>query len=162
MVQQPVTCVRAEAEGAFYGAAEITVPSTAVRAYLRTFGAVAIVAYADGSTGCTKDIGRPLRSKPVAVWWAPNAGFAIEVVRQCQAEHNTDITSVAHGLNIRLTPNDVTIANAERALAVLDARLEEAQQRGYMKVFNKRYAHLRRRPRQQGASFMSYGVAVIG
>jgi hypothetical protein len=161
MSPHSVARVRDEAEGAFHGAApEIVVPSTAVRAYLRTFGAIAIVAYADGSIGCTKDIGRPLKSKPVAVWWAPNAGLAVEVVRQCEAEHHTDITSVAYGLGVRLTPNDVAIANAERALATLDARIKEAQQRGYMKVFNKRYAHLRRQARSQGASFMSYGVAV--
>jgi hypothetical protein len=68
---------------------------------LRTFGAVAIVAYLDGSIGCTKDIGRPLRSTPIACWWAPNAALALEVVRQCRAEESTDICGTARGLNVQ-------------------------------------------------------------
>jgi hypothetical protein len=125
MSPQPVVCIAESAEAANCrrsptiageDAVPITIPSTAVRAYLRSFGAIAIVAYADGSIGCTKDIGRPLRSKPIAVWWAPNAALAIEVVRQCQAEESSDVTSVAYGLNIRLTAHDVAIANAQRAL----------------------------------------------
>jgi hypothetical protein len=157
MVQQSVVRV-AEAEGAFHGADAITVPSTAVRAYLRTFGAVAIVAYADGTVGCTKDIGRPLRSKPVAVWWAPNAALAIEVVRQCEAEHNTDITGVAYGLGVRLTPNNVAIANAERAVACLDDRMAQAQNAGLLKTLNTRYRQARMAARQRGQSFPPYQI----
>jgi len=142
-------------------AAPIAVPSASVRAYLRTFGAIAIVAYADGSIGCTKDIGRPLRSKPIAVWWAPNAALAVEVVRQCQAEHHADITAVAYGLGIHLTPHSTAVANAQRALDTLDARLEEARQCGYLKVFNRKYAALRQAARKQGAGFMAYNVAVL-
>jgi hypothetical protein len=138
----------------------VAIPTTAVRAYLRTFGAVAIVAYQDGSLGCTKDVGRPLRSKPVAVWWAPNAALAIEIVRQCQSEHHTDITTVARGLGVMLTAHDVAIANAERAVACLYARLEEARQRGLLQAFNQRYAALRQQARSQGVGFMAYSVAV--
>ena len=44
--------------------APIAIPSASVRAYLKTFGLVAIVAYADGWLSCTLDIGRPLRGHP--------------------------------------------------------------------------------------------------
>ncbi len=45
----------------------IETPSSSVRAYLRSFGAVAIVVYDDGTIGVTRDIGRPLRATPAAV-----------------------------------------------------------------------------------------------
>jgi hypothetical protein len=138
----------------------VVTPSTAVRSYLRTFGAVAIVAYLDGSIGCTKDIGRPLRSTPIACWWAPNAALALEVVRQCRAEESTDICGTARGLNVQLTAHSTAVTNAERSLAVLDARIEEARRRGYLKVFNAKYAQLRQAARRQGCGFMAYNVAV--
>jgi hypothetical protein len=42
----------------------------------------------------------------------------------------------------------------------LDCRIEEAKQRGYLKVFNRRYAQLRQQARRQGAGYMSYTIAV--
>ena len=37
---------------------------------------------------------------------------------------------------------------------------EEAKQRGYLRVFNRKYAQLRQQARRQGAGFMSYTIAV--
>jgi hypothetical protein len=73
MPNQPVACLadRAETEGrptngTSFDAAPVT-PSPAVRTYLRSFGAVAIVIYPDGRLSCTKDVARPLRAQPVAI-----------------------------------------------------------------------------------------------
>jgi hypothetical protein len=112
-----------------------------------------------GAIGCTKDIVRPLRSTPVAVWWAPNAHLALEVVRQAQAEESTDVYSVARGLGVQLASHSDVIARAEAAVQRINDRLETAKANGLLRTFNRRYAELRQDARRRGQCFMPYNAA---
>jgi len=67
----------------FADAAPIT-PSPAVRAYLRTFGAVALIIYDSGRIGVTRDIARPVSGRVAAIWWCRSAVEAIAVKQQAE------------------------------------------------------------------------------
>jgi hypothetical protein len=156
MVQQSVVRV-AEAEGAFHGADAIAVPSTAVRAYLRSFQLVALVC-SGGRISVSRDPFRPMGGRIEAVWWVGSAAQALEVMEQCRREETLDVYSVAQGLGIRLTSNNVAIANAERAVTCLDARMAAAQDAGLLKALNHRYREARMAARQRGQSFPPYQI----
>ena len=83
---------------------------------------------------------------------------ALEVMHQCELEESLDVYSVAQGLGIRLTPNDVAIANAEKAVTCLDARMAAAQDAGLLKTLNTRYRQARMAARQRGQTFPPYAV----
>ena len=141
MVQQPVARVRAEAaieRRSALDAEAVTVPSTAVRAYLRSFQLVALVC-SGGRISVSRDPFRPMGGRIEAVWWVGSAAQALEVMHQCELEESLDVYSVAQGLGVQLTPNDAAIANAERSVACLDARMAQAQNAGLLKTLNTRY-----------------------
>ncbi len=93
-----------------------------------------------------------------AVWWVGGAAQALEVMHQCEREESLDVYSVAQGLGIQLTANDAAIANAERSVACLDARMAQAQNAGLLKTLNHRYREARMAARQRGETFPPYAV----
>jgi hypothetical protein len=160
MVQQPVVRVRAEAaieRRAAFDSEAVTVPSTAVRAYLRSFQLVALVC-SGGRISVSRDPFRPMGGRIEAVWWVGSAAQALEVMRQCELEETVDVYSVARGLGIQLTTNDAAISNAERSVASLDARMAQAQNAGLLKTLNHRYREARMAARQRGESFPPYQI----
>jgi hypothetical protein len=160
MVQQPVAFVRAKAaieRRSAFDDEVVTVPSTAVRAYLRSFQLVALVC-SGGRISVSRDPFRPMGGRIEAVWWVASAAQALEVMQQCEREESLDVYNVAQGLGIGLTPNNVAIANAERAVACLDARMAAAQDAGLLKALNHRYRVARMAARQRGQSFPPYQI----
>jgi hypothetical protein len=160
MVQQPVAVARAETAIERRSALDseaVTVPSTAVRAYLRSFQLVALVC-SGGKISVSRDPFRPMGGRIEAVWWVGSAAQALEVMHQCEREESLDVYSVAQGLGVQLTANDAAIANAERSVACLDARMAQAQNAGLLKTLNHRYREARMAARQRGQTFPPYAV----
>jgi hypothetical protein len=160
VMQQPVAVARVETaieRRSALDAEAVTVPSTAVRAYLRSFQLVALVC-SGGKISVSRDPFRPMGGRIEAVWWIGSAAQALEVMHQCELEESLDVYSVAQGLGIRLTPNNVAIANAERAVASLDARMAQAQNAGLLKTLNTRYRQARMAARQRGQTFPPYQI----
>jgi hypothetical protein len=93
-----------------------------------------------------------LYARPSAIWWVNGAHLALEIKRQCEAEHTSDIVNVACGLSIVLTSNDVAIERAQRAIACINARLAEAKDAGLLRVFNAKLASLRQAARRETPS----------
>lgn len=161
--QRCVTADRPEADqvrslNLIADAASITTPSPAVRAYLRTFGLVAIVVYPDGSIGITQDVGRPLYAVPCAIWWCSQAHQAIEIKAQAEAEHTDDVCTVARDFGVTLAAHADVIARAEQAVRRLDDRLERAKANGLLKSFNRAFAARRLEARRRGQRFPQYAV----
>jgi hypothetical protein len=144
------------ADRAFAGSA-VAIPSTAVRAYLRSFQLVALVC-SGGKISVSRDPFRPMGGKIEAVWWVGSAAQALEVMHQCELEESLDVYSVARGLGVQLTANDTAISNAEKAVTCLDARMAQAQDAGLLKTLNTRYRQARMAARQRGESFPPYQI----
>jgi hypothetical protein len=155
------SCVADEAEAAFAEAdpaSAVTIPSTAVRSYLQLFQCIAVCAYDDGRVSVSRDPFTVKRAPIAGVWWCSSPAQALAIKRQCEAEEISDVVSVAAGLRIGITSNAVAISRAEAAIARMNVLVDQAQQRGLMKMLNSRYRDERMRARQRGQSFPAYGV----
>lgn len=140
--------------------AMVPIPSPAVRAYLRSHEAVALVCYASGRISVTRDVGRPsLGPAMAAVWWVASASQALAVQHQCEVQDTGDVVSIAEALGVVLTSHAVAVERASACVAAIDAAMAEAKQNGMLKFFNSSYALLRRRARDEGRTFLSYSTA---
>jgi hypothetical protein len=161
--QRCVTADRPEAKTEtcfrFAGAvAAPTIPSTAVRAYLKMFGCVAVCGYDDGRVSVSRDPFTPKHEPIAGVWWVSSPVAALAIKARCEHDEHADVARAAAGLRIALTSNAAAIANAERAIRRMNTLVDAAQQQGLMKMLNARYRQERMRARQQGRCFPAYGV----
>jgi hypothetical protein len=120
-------------------ASAVTIPSTAVRAYLKMFQCVAVYVSDGDRVSVSLDPFGPKHPRIAAVWWVNSAATALAIKEQCEADETGDVAAVAVGLHIALTTNAQAIANAERAIARMNTLVAQAQQAGLMKMLNSRY-----------------------
>jgi hypothetical protein len=161
--QRCVTADRPEAKTEtcfrFAGAvAAPTIPSTAVRAYLKMFQCIAVYVFGDGRVSVSADPFTLKRAPIAGIWWCSSPAQALAIKRQCEAEEISDVVSVAAGLRIGITSNAVAISRAQAAIARMHTLVDQAQQAGLMKMLNGRYREERMRARQRGNSFPPYAT----
>jgi hypothetical protein len=127
-----------------------TVP-VRVRRYLADFNTVAIAITSKGRVIVT-----PNPSGCERAWWLSKRDARR---LHAAARAKGDVEGAAKRLDIGLTPHDVALMRADRALIRLDGILRKAQEAGELKTFNAEYAARRRAAVAAGRRFMGYPAA---
>jgi hypothetical protein len=121
----------------------------AVRSYIAGFD-LAALAVTDRGIRLTLD---PAGAR--AAWWCRAADA--EPLREGLAEHQSfDVLYAARQLAVSVTPHHVVLARASAALARIDTRLDQAQEQGLLKQFNREYKRRRALAKERGQGFIIY------
>jgi hypothetical protein len=122
-----------------------------VRNYLFTFGSTSIAVTRRGAVLLTAN-----PEGHESAWWLKRE-VAKTLLNECFIKG--DIEAAAARLNITLTPFEVGVMKADKALKCLDDILQQAQASGDLKRFNAIYRARRILAQALGTKFMSYRTA---
>jgi hypothetical protein len=128
--------------------------SADLKAYVRAFKLVAVVAYPDGRLAATLNP----TGNVVEVFWVEgrrDAGFVARLAEQA----GISVPEAARQLSLRCAPHAYVLERVNGSIAKLGTLVTKANGNGSMKVFNRAYQQRREAARASGHGFMSYTQA---